>query len=513
MSLNQKLLSISVLLALASSVSAKEHPAVTRAMGLLQAHGSEIRASASDRFHSRDTIVDADGSEHVRFERSYAGLPVIGGDFVVHSRNGRFLSASGTQRETLKLSTRPAINAADAIVAAGVASGRVFEGAPESTLVVYARGPGAARLAWQVRLQGGEEDLSFIVAADDGRLLDRWSNRETAAAAGTGKTLYSGNVSLTTNSIAGGYELRDPSRGNGYTIFAGQGRTSGQIYKDTDNTWGNNSASDLASAAADAQFGVAQTWDYYKLVHGRSGIGNDGKGASNRVHYGRKYGNAYWSDTCFCMTYGDGDGVTIGALVTLDITGHEMSHGVMARTANLAYSGESGGLNEANSDIFGTMVEFRANSTLDTPDYMIGEELFIANVSGSANQSAIRFMFNPHKDGVSPNCWSASLGDLDVHFSSGPANRFFYLLAEGSGARTYSGVNHRASTCNGSTLAGIGRAKAEKIWYRALTVYMTSTSGYAEARAATLSAASDLYGGTSAERAAVAATWSAVSVN
>ena len=258
---------------------------------------------------------------------------------------------------------------------------------------------------------------------------------------------------------------------------------------------------------------MSQTWDYFKLVHGRNGIGNDGKGASSRVHYGRKYGNAFWSDGCFCMTYGDGDGVVIGPLVTLDIAGHEMSHGVTSRTANLVYSGESGGLNEATSDIFGTMVEFRANSSLDTPDYLIGEELFVANVSGSANQSAIRYMFDPQKDGASVNCYSAGVGNLDVHYSSGVANRFFYLLAEGSGARTYSGVNHRASTCNGSTLAGIGRAKAEKIWYRALTVYMTSGTGYAGARAATLSAATDLYGVASAERAAVAASWSAVSVN
>src|SRR5207342_2646806 len=124
-------------------------------------------------------------------------------------------SATRTQREELNLSTRPGISAADAIVAAGLAFGGAFEGTPESALVVYARGPGAARLAWQVRLQGGEEDRSFIVAANDGRLLDRWSNRETAAAAGTGRTLYSGNVALTTNSLATGFELRDPSRGKG----------------------------------------------------------------------------------------------------------------------------------------------------------------------------------------------------------------------------------------------------------------------------------------------------------
>jgi Zn-dependent metalloprotease len=514
MSLNQKLLCASILLALAGKCIAgpAEHPAVARALDSLRVQGAPVHAAVEDRFLARDVLVDADGTEHVRFQRSHAGLPVLGGDFVTHARGGRLLSASLTQRAPLRVATRARLSAADASVAAGLAFGAI-EQAPETRLVVYARGPGPARLAWEVRLQAGEEDASFVVDADDGRVLDRWSNRETAAASGTGKTLYSGNVAIATNSIVGGYELRDGSRGNGYTINAAGGRTSGQIFKDADNRWGNNTVSDPASAAADAHYGVAATWDYYKLVHGRNGIGNDGKGASSRVHYGRKYANAYWSDTCFCMTYGDGDGVVIGPLVTLDIAGHEMSHGVMSRTANLAYSGESGGLNEANSDIFGSMVEFRAGNTLDTPDYLIGEELFIGNVSGSANQAALRYMFDPQRDGASKNCWYAGIGDIDVHYSSGVGNHFFYLLAEGSGAHTYSGVDHRSPTCDGSSLAGIGRSKAEKIWYRAVSVYMTSGTDYAGARAATLAAATDLYGAGSAEGAAVAAAWKAVSVN
>jgi Zn-dependent metalloprotease len=214
------------------------------------------------------------------------------------------------------------------------------------------------------------------------------------------------------------------------------------------------------------------------------------------------------------MTYGDGDGVNLSSLVALDIAGHEMSHGVTSHTAGLIYSGESGGLNEASSDIMGTMVEFYANNPQDTPDYLIGEEVFISNVPGSSSQRALRYMFNPSKDGVSPNCYYTGIGDRDVHYSSAIGNLFYYLLAEGTGARTYSGVNHTpARTCNGSTFAGIGRAKAEKIWYRALSVYFTSSTDYAGARAATIRAAKDLYGATSAEATAVAKAWSAVSVN
>jgi Zn-dependent metalloprotease len=483
-----------------------------RALGLLRSHGALASSSANDGFRARDVIVDADGSEHVRFDRTYKGLPVIGGDVVVHSRQGRFRSMSLTQGQPLLLPVRPSRDAKAAIASAGAAFDGAATAAPESTLVVYARS-GEPRLAWQVRLHNEQADMTYIVDAHERRILDRWSNRETAAVNGKAKTLYSGEVTLTTNSITGGYELRDPSRGGMRTIDGSNTRTSGQIYKDTDNVWGNHTNADVATAAADAQYGAAVTWDYFKLAHGRLGIAGNGKGAYSRAHYGRAYSNAYWSDTCFCMTYGDGDGVHLSPLVALDITGHEMSHGVNAQTANLIYSGESGGLNEANSDILGTMVEFHANNTKDTPDYLIGEKVFIGNVAGSANQVALRYMFKPIADKRSPNCYSSSLGTLDVHYSSGVANLFFYLLAEGTAARTYSGVNHTPTTCNGSTFAGIGRAKAGKIWYRALTVYFTSTTNYAGARAGTISAANDLYGIGSAEARAVATAWSAVAVN
>ena len=116
-------------------------------------------------------------------------------------------------------------------------------------------------------------------------------------------------------------------------------------------------------------------------------------------------------------------------------------------------------------------------------------------------------------DGSSPNCYSAGTKNLDVHYSSGVANHFFYLLAEGSGAKTIGGVAHSSTTCNGSTITGIGRDAAGKIWYRALTVYMTSGTNYAGARAATLSAAGDLFGAGSVQQNTVAAAWSGVSVN
>ena len=163
----------------------------------------------------------------------------------------------------------------------------------------------------------------------------------------------------------------------------------------------------------------------------------------------------------------------------------------------------------------GTMVEYYANNANDPGDYVIGEKLFPNNADLS---KAIRWMFKPSLDGASPDCYSPGLGNLDVHYSSGVANHFYYLLAEGAvvpagfGAGTWADLTTSDLVCNGNTgLAGIGRTKAEQIWYTALTEYMTSDSTYSDAAYATYQAAISLYGN-GAEASAVLAAWDAVSV-
>ena len=446
MTLTPKLLSFAVLMALGGTAAASSaaSSASDRALALISTHGAAVKASPGDAYITKDVITDSAG-EHVRFDRTYAGLPVIGGDFVVHSHNGQLDSASLTLRQPIAVGTRPVLSTADAIVAAGARFGSGFTGTPSASLVVYARGAAPA-LAYSVRLEADLRDMTYIVDARNGKLLDSWSNLETAAASGTGRTLYSGNQVIGVDSTSTGFQLKDIGRGGTYTTDFNNGGTSkpgtGTIFTSATSTFGDNTTGNRATVGADAHFGVATTWDFYQSL-GRNGIANDGKGSYSRTHVGRSYVNAFWSDSCFCMSYGDGDGVTYGPLVDLDVAGHEMSHGVTSRTANLTYSGESGGLNEANSDMMGSMVEFFANNTLDTPDYMIGEEIYIANVSGSSTQKALRYMWRPNKDGSSADCWYSGVGSLDVHYSSGPANHFFYLLAEGTGTKTFSGVRTR----------------------------------------------------------------------
>jgi len=494
--------------------AAERDDAIARALSQVSAHAQRTLHGAGHTYSVRDVVLDADGTSHVRLDRFHNGRRVIGGDLVVHSgRGGGFVSASHTLAREPRADEPARIGPADALRSA-LASHAGYQAAG-AELVVYARGD-RPQLAYDVQLRGALPDgtpseLHVIVDAQRATVLERWDDIHTASANGVGKSFFSGTVALTTNSVTGGFELRDPSRGRQYTVnMKNKQGGSGAIFTDIDNSWGNFALSDTATVGVDAQYGTAVTWDYFRNVHGRNGIANDGVGAYNRVHYGRSYNNAFWSDSCFCMTYGDGDGVTFNPFDSLDVAGHEMSHGVTSRTANLTYSGESGGLNEGTSDIFGTMVEYYAANSADPGDYLIGEKLY--KTAGKA----LRSMLRPSSDGASADCWYPGVGNLDVHYSSGVANHFYYLLAEGttsgSPSPTCAASDTRVASGVGSVV-GIGRAKAEKVWYRALTVYMTSATTYASARTATLNAASDLYGAGSVEAMAVANAWSAVGRN
>jgi len=470
-------------------------------LAMAKSNGAMIGLGTSDTLQESAVVTDQLGQTHTHYNRTYSNLPVHGGDLVLHQKGSTFLGFSSTLKSPVSVALQPNISA----ISATAEALRHYTGTAvlaKVSLVVHAFGD-SPKLAYDVVIYNDEvkDDFASIqhtyVDALTGAYLSRHNEVKEAAAVGSGKSLYMGTLSLTANSITGGFELRDPDRGGGYTTNMNK-KTSGNgtIFTDLDNVWGNGTAADLASAAVDAHVGVALTWDYYKNVHGRNGIANDGKGSYNRVHYGRAYNNAFWSDSCFCMTYGDGDGRSFSTLVSLDVAGHEMSHGVTARTAALVYSGESGGLNESTSDIFGTMVEYYANNAADAGDYLIGEKITLYG------NRWLRNMADPRADGYSIDHYSQMTSSLDVHYSSGLANKFFHMLAEGGTNKT-----------SGQSVTGIGRGKAEKIWYRALTVYMTSNTNFKGARTATISAASDLYGASSAEATTVAAAWTACGVN
>lgn len=322
-------------------------------------------------------------------------------------------------------------------------------------------------------------------------------------ALGSGTGVFDGTVPLTTLKTAATYLLKDPTRGNTATVDS----RGGAILTDADNVWGNGLPSNRQSAAVDAQFAAVSLWDYFKFTFSRIGVRNDGQGIRSVVHYGSNYTNVFWDDACGCVSYGDGSG-NVHPVTELDVAAGEITHGVTSATAGLSSTGEAGALNEATSDVFGTMVEFWANIPADVPDYLIGEKLDL-----NGDGTPLRYMDRPSRDGASPDYYSHAIPTMDPHLASGVADHFFFLLAEGSGPRTINGVAYNSPTANGSTLTGIGRTAAAAVWYRALNVYLTSSATYHTARAATLSAAADLYGTLSPEYAATAAAWTAVSVS
>ena len=494
---------------IASSASPDKAQLVAAEQSQAASAGRALGIGLGEKLIVKDVITDADGTTHVRYNRTFNGLRVIGGDLVSHrSKSGKIKSVSWNAAHQVGVaSTTPKISLAAAKAAGGRKASSVQKttAASKGELVVYAGGSGKAtpKLAYDVLTQGVRADqtpsrLHTIVDANTGATLLSYDEIEN----GTGHGIFVGNVTIGTTNVPP-WTMRDAVNNYTTNLFNGTSGT-GATFTDADNIWGNGAVSDPASAAVDAHYGAGKTFDYYKNVQGRNGIWNTGVGARSRVHYGTNYVNAFWDGSQ--MTYGDGASNT-HPLVELDVAGHEMSHGVTENTAALVYTGDAGGLNEATSDIFGTAVEWYANNASDTPDYLIGEEI---NING--NGTPLRYMDKPSKDGGSRDCWSSTLGGLDPHYSSGPLNHWFYLASEGSGAKVINGVSYNSPTCNASTVTGIGRAAAEKIWYRTLSTYLTSNSNYAAARTGAIKSAKDLYGAGSAQCAGIAAAFSAIAV-
>ncbi|MEV7398804.1 M4 family metallopeptidase [Streptomyces sp. NPDC091267] len=477
------------------------------------ATAKDLGLGSQEKLVVRDVIQDNDGTTHTRYERTFSGLPVLGGDLVVQQ------SKAGTTESVTKASKATAAQlgavdtAADVAPAAAEKQAIGAAKADGSNRTVADKAPrkvvwmatGKPQLAYETVVGGLQEDgtpnaLHVVTDATTGAKLYEWQAIET----GTGNTEYSGQVTLGT---APSYTLTDTGRGSHKTYNLNHGTSGkGTLFSGSDDVWGDGTAQNAETAAADAHYGAAETWDYYKNVQGRTGIRGDGVGAYSRVHYGNNYVNAFWDDSCFCMTYGDGSG-NASPLTALDVAAHEMTHGVTSNTAGLVYSGESGGLNEATSDIFATAVEFYSNNATDKGDYLIGEKIDI-----NGDGTPLRYQDKPSRDGASKDAWYSGIGNVDVHYSSGPANHFFYLLSEGSGAKTINGVSYNSPTSDGLPVTGIGRDKAALIWFKALTTKFSSTTNYASARTGTLAAAGELYGTTSAEYTAVANAWAGINV-
>ncbi|WP_405488690.1 M4 family metallopeptidase [Streptomyces sp. NBC_00096] len=491
-----------------------------RATLLAEANSTTVQAAkalglaGSEKLIVRDVVKDADGTTHTTYERTYNGIPVLGGDLTVHAKDGVTKSVTKATNADIKVAdtnatVTPASAEGAAISSANSAGAKDAKADKGARKVIWAA-TGAPVLAFETVVGGLQHDgtpsaLHVVTNAKTGEKITEWQAIET----GIGNTMYSGQVTLGTSQSGSNFTLTDAGRGSHktYDLNGGTGSGTGTLFSATSDTWGTGAASNRATAAADAHYGAALTWDYYKNVHGRNGLRNDGVAPYSRVHYGNAYVNAFWDDSCFCMTYGDGTSNT-HPLTSIDVAAHEMTHGLTSVTGNMTYSGEPGGLNEATSDIMASAVEFNANNPTDVGDYLVGEKI---NINGDG--TPLRYMDKPSKDGGSKDAWYSGIGSIDVHYSSGPANHVFYLMSEGSGAKVINGVSYNSPTSDNLPVTAIGRDAAAKIWFRALTVgYFKSNTNYADARVQTLKAAGDLYGVGSTTYNNVANAWAGINV-
>jgi len=514
------------------------------------------------------------GQKITRAQHTYKGLRVLGSEsVVVTNAAGDIVSVSVSDRRpglapsaltpggtpaapATPADNTPAISSDEAIGVAvrAIAPRGTHRWPPTAELLIYpvmktVRAPSAAgkseeqlnatdlvelvdryALAYLVQLRMAQDGklvyFDVVVDAKTGAIITQWPALQSVI--GTGNSQYNGVVPISTTQSGDGYQMLDGARGTGGKFGAmaitnanhssPNNPNPGGVYTNASNTWGDGQQYNGGSttnangqtAAVNALWGLMNTYDANKNVLGWQSLDGNNTSTYIAAHVGTAYDNAFYDDSCKCMYIGDGNSfLSLGAI---DVIGHEMSHGVTAATADLIYAGESGGLNESNSDIGGEMVEAYARNggtgaviPASGNDWMMGREI-------SRSGEPLRWMYKPNKDGGSPDAWSVNLKNLDVHYSSGPNNRMFYFLSQGSNASPGSDYHSPFLVKTPAAMTGIGNDKAYRIWFKALTTKFTSSTNYADARNKVLLAAQELYGPASKEAIAVQRAYAAINV-
>jgi vibriolysin len=442
---------------------------------------TKVKGNGQEDFVASQTTEDNLGQVHYKFQQTIKGLPVYGAEMIVHvdKASGNALIINGEfAADRSDLPRNPSVGSMAAIdraaAQADIKNYRVG-GKPELAYVV--NGKGNVFLAWTTT-------LSYI--DKDGDQLDR-----VFADATTGDLVQKAGLF--------------PRLKNRATYSANNGTSLPGTLKRSEGS------ANIGDAAVDAAHNYAgNVYDYYKNVHNRDSYDNAGAQIKSSAHYSTAYNNAFWNGTQ--MVYGDGDGSQFTALSkALDVDAHELTHAVTERTAGLTYSNESGALNEATSDILGNSCEAYSlnGGTPQSRTWLVGEDIYTPS---NGTSDALRYMNNPTADGYSKDYYPERItGTADnggVHGNSGIANLAYYLMVMGgSHPRAKTSVVVPALSTTSSTSLDM----AQRIWYRALTVYMTSSTNFSGARTATATAAADLYGGTTgAAYNTVQKAWDAV---
>ncbi len=450
-----------------------------------------LQVSPHDAF-VQGSVESSDGVFYVAYERTYAGLPVVGGDFVtVVDGAGQIAYHSITLERPINLaSIAPTLSraAAETIATLRLRSVTRVEG---TQLVVNALGA-TPRLAWESTVNGfganGISRLTVDVDAITGAVL----REQEHVLYGTGTSAWNGPnpVALSTTLQGTTFSMRDPT----VTNLSCQDAANNTTFSGADDVWGNGNATNRETGCVDALFGAQTEVKMLSQWLGRNAM--DGAGGAWPIRVGLNDVNAFYDGTQVQIGHNNVN-QWIGAV---DVIAHEMGHGIDDHTPG----GISGnGTQEFVADTFGAATEAFANepAPFDVPDFTVGEAI---NLVGSG---PIRNMANPSALG-DPNCYSSAIPSTEVHAAAGPGNHWFYLLAQGSNPTN---GQPTSPTCNGTTVVGLGTQNAMKIMYNAMLMKTTGSS-YLRYRTWTLQAAINLFPGSCTQFNTVKAAWDAVSV-
>ncbi|ROQ63291.1 Zn-dependent metalloprotease [Streptomyces sp. 840.1] len=383
---------------LAAAVSAADRAA---------ASGLDALAKGPEERYERQNVTPwVNGLYSVAYQRTYRGLPVVGGDaVVVADSKGRVRGAQSAVSRRINVPTTATVSAARA---ESTARGKLksVERVDSHRLVVRATGR-KSRLAWETVLTGrtakAPSHLHVFVDAGTGAVLDSYDDVK----AGTGNSQWNGPspLSINTTSSGGSYSLRDPGRPG----LSCADYSTGGVFTKSSDSWGTGSASSKETGCVDVMWAAQHEWDMLRDWLGRNG--HDGNGRSWPVKVGLNDVNAYWDGSTVSIGHNNAN-QWIGAM---DVVGHEFGHGIDQYTPGGA-NNESG-LGEATGDIMGALTEAYTNepAPYDDPDYTVGEKI---NLVGNG---PIRIMYNPGQIG-DPNCYSSSIPSTEEHAAAGPLN-------------------------------------------------------------------------------------------
>lgn len=495
------------------------------AINLLQ-DKTALKLSVNDEMHLLSSKNDALGYRHFRFQQTYKDVPIEGAVYLMHEKNNQVKNANGKLVRNLNLNTTPAICKSEALeIALSHVDATLYAWNhpmyenlkkqiencidatfyPAGELVIIDLGFGIEaanyRLAYKFDIYSVEplKRSWAYIDAQNGQYLSTMEKIQSCIFKVDSETSNSSNNTIFKTCEANhNHSLQNNTKEhfklpqtNDTAIFA-------------QNSFSNNDQLFTNDPVANkVHWATQKTFEYFWKVHQRNGLDGEGMPLYNWVHYDENFNNAFWNG--HWISYGDGDNTTFSSFTSPDAVAHEIAHGITDFSADLIRLNESGVLNESFSDIFAEIAEHYMQGK---NDWLLGADFTLG-----LRKSGLRNMRMPkdpnaliqQPDTYLGDFWYTGSGDNGgVHYNSGVQNYWFYLLAEGG-----YGINDRGKTYK---VKAIGMEKAANIVYRNLTVYLTPTSQYTDARKGAIQSAIDLYGVNSNEVQQVKAAWCAVGV-